>query len=90
MEDFFKFCYLLKKVKTLTKLSEHAGKVRKNIMYETWVHSNLNGFDIKIPGKSIAIENIFKSWGLFGIYQLISTANPAQFYSKKGQIGSAD
>ena len=42
----------------------------------------LNGFDIKITLKSIAIEIIFKSWGSFGIYQLISTADSAQFHSK--------
>ena len=50
-------------------------------MHETWVHLYLNGFDIKITVKSIAIENIFISWWSFGIYQLILL--------KKGRIGSA-
>ena len=37
----------------------------------------LNGFEMKIMVKSHAIEIIFKSWGPFSIYQLITIANPA-------------
>ena len=43
----------------------------------------VNGFDIKMIVKSHAIEILFKSLGPFRIYQLIRTANPAQFYSKR-------
>ena len=36
--------------------------------------------------KSSAIENIFKSWGPFMIYQLINLDNPAQFYTKRTKL----
>ena len=36
--------------------------------------------------KSSAIENIFKSWGTFLIYQVIKLDNPAQFYSKRAKL----
>ena len=59
---------------------------RKNIMHETWVHSDLNGFDIKIMVKSIAIENIFKSWNLPANQH--SQSSPILLIN--GWIGSAD
>ena len=46
-------------------------------------HLDLNGFDIKMMVKSNATEIVYKSWEPFKIYQLISTANQAQFQSKK-------
>ena len=44
------------------------------------------GFEIKIVVKSGTIEIVFKSWGPFRIYQLISTANPAKFHSYKAGL----
>ena len=35
----------------------------------------VNGFEIKMMMKSNAIEIVFITWGLFRIYQLISTTN---------------
>jgi hypothetical protein len=42
----------------------------------------INDFEIKVMVKSNAIEIVFKSFGSFMIYQQISTANLAYFYSK--------
>ena len=41
----------------------------------------VNGFEINIIMKSGAIEIVFKSWGPFRIYQLISSFNPALYES---------
>ena len=46
----------------------------------------VTGFDIKMVVKSDAIKIVFKSWGPFKIYQLIITADPAQFYSKMASL----
>ena len=46
----------------------------------------VNAFDVKMVVKIIAIKIGFKSRGPFKIYQLISTANPAQFYSKMASL----
>jgi hypothetical protein len=48
--------------------------------------STENGFDTKMMAKIYAIEIVFKSWGSFRIYQLISQANPAQFHSKRAEL----
>ena len=42
-------------------------------------HSMDNGFIFKRINKNINIKERIKSWVLFRIYQLISTANPALF-----------
>ena len=44
------------------------------------------GFEIRVMVKSCAIEIVFKSWVPFGIYQLINSANPAQFQSKRAGL----
>ena len=38
-----------------------------------------NGFIFKEMNKKLKLKERKKSWGPFGIYQLISTANPALF-----------
>ena len=55
------------------------------INYHAWKMRALIGqwFWHKITVKSYAIEKKIKSWGPFWIYQLISTNNPAQSYSKR-------
>ena len=44
--------------------------------------SMVKGFDIKML-RSNDIKIVFKPWGPIRIYQLISTANSAQFHSKR-------
>ena len=46
----------------------------------------LNGLVIKMMLKSNVIEIVFKSLGLFRINQVISTANSAQFHSKRVRL----
>ena len=45
-----------------------------------------NGFDVKMMVKSHAIEIVFKSWGPYRIYQLISTAHPAIFEGNRAGL----
>ena len=45
-----------------------------------WGYNIHNGFDLKVMLKSNGIIYFFKSLGSFRIYQLINTANPAQFF----------
>ena len=51
-------------------------------------HSMDNGFIFKRinKNKNINIKERIKSWVLFRIYQLISTANPAQFHSNRAKL----
>ena len=55
------------------------------LLYPTTVVDKIicmkNGFDIKMMMKCNLNTFLFKFWGLFWIYQLISTANTAQFQS---------
>ena len=44
------------------------------------------GFDSKMMMKSGAIGFVFRSWGLFRIYQLISTSKPALYNWAGGTI----
>ena len=54
----------------------HTNYCRQNIVHKKGGHSMANaGFEIKIVVKSGTIEIVFKSWGRFRIYQLISTDN---------------
>ena len=53
-------------------------------MLEKWGFSNLNGFGIKV--KSNDLKFFFKFLGSFWIYQIFSTANPAQCYSKRSAL----
>ena len=62
----------------LETISSHTS-CGQNFMHEKGRHSDLYGFDIKMMVKSNAIENNFKSWGLFRINQLISAAKPVLF-----------
>jgi hypothetical protein len=65
--------------------------VDKSITHQLYTkHSMFYSFDIKMMVKSGAIERNFKSLGPFGIYQLITTANPAPVSVKSGWIGCAD
>jgi hypothetical protein len=44
------------------------------------------GFIFKIINKNLSIKERKGSWGPFRIYQLISTANSAQFHSKRAEL----
>ena len=63
-------CVLCKEVHT---------SCRQNIVHEKMGGSMVNGFDIKMMGKSNAIKIYLKFLEPFRIYQLISTTNPPLF-----------
>ena len=45
-----------------------------------------NGFIFKKVNENLNIRERKRSWGPIWIYQLISTANPAQFYSNRAEL----
>ena len=59
---------------------------KQNSIHEKCGHSMLNGFEIKKIVKSGAIEIVFKSWGPFRFYQLISSANLALYESNWAKL----